>query len=111
MSWDNADTLKLFVALFILYSVYWFYERLAAQKAKAAAEVRERDAEKAEAEAKQRQAAEIRREYMYIDEQTRHRLRTLVEERIQHLDLWVRPGDIEAAVVRMYKRSHSGTLS
>jgi hypothetical protein len=47
---------------------------------------------------------EAYKNYKNIDVQTRIRLRTLVEERIERLDLLVEPGDLEAAVVRMYKR-------
>jgi hypothetical protein len=59
---------------------------------------------------KERRLAEIgeaHKNYKNIDVQTRVRLRTLVEERIERLDLIVEPGDLEAAVVRMYTTSQT----
>jgi predicted Holliday junction resolvase-like endonuclease len=110
MNWDDGDMLKLFVAALILYLIHLFCEKFAALKAKAEeaeAEAKATAIAKAQLEAKQQQAAEIQREYMYIDEETRHRLRALAEERIQRQHIVLRPGDIEAAVVTMYRRSQS----
>lgn len=57
------------------------------------------------AERRLAEIGEAYQNYKSIDVQTRIRLRTPVEERIERLDLLVEPGDLEAAVVRMYKRS------
>jgi hypothetical protein len=46
----------------------------------------------------------VSQNYTAIDEETRARLRTAVEERIQRLHLRTRPGDVEAAVVNMHRR-------
>ena len=54
--------------------------------------------------AKQNRWKEIHEAYTAIDEETRARLRTAVEERIQRLHLRTRPGDVEAAVVNMHRR-------
>lgn len=56
------------------------------------------------AERRLAEIGEAYKNYMNIDVQTRIRLRTLVEERIEREDLFVGPGDLEAVVVRMYKR-------
>lgn len=109
MGWNGADSVVLWV-VFVLVGVHWLYETLATLKAKAEHEAlgRLEAAQAAKAKAEERwRTAEIQREYMLIDEQTRHRLRVLVEERIQRLDLVAGLGAIEAAVVRMYKRSRS----
>jgi len=59
----------------------------------------------ATAERRLAEIGETYKNYKNIDVQTRIRLRTLVEERIEREDLLVGPGDLEAAVVRMYERS------
>jgi hypothetical protein len=58
----------------------------------------------AEAEAERRRK-EIEDAYKNIDEKTRNRLRISVEERAKREYLLIGPGDLEAAVVRMYERS------
>lgn len=63
---------------------------------------------KAEAEARaeaERQRMEIEETYKNMDEAKRHELTTLVKERAKREGLIIGPGDLEAAVVRMYKRS------
>jgi hypothetical protein len=118
MSWDSADTLKLLVAL-LLAGLYWFHDKLEALRAaaKSEAEARKEAEEKCRVAAQvRRKAAEIQEEYMNIEEGTRHELRKLAEERIQRECLPLLPGDIEAAVVTMYKRkiykrSHPGAPS
>src|ERR1039458_6938613 len=63
---------------------------------------------KAEAEARaeaERQRLEIEEAYKNMDEAKRDELTTLVKERAKREDLFVGPGDLEAAVVRMYQRS------
>ncbi len=63
---------------------------------------------KAEAEARavaERQRMEIEDTYKHMDEAKRHELTTLVTERAKREDLFIGPGDLEAAVVRLYKRS------
>src|SRR5437899_2753298 len=62
---------------------------------------------KAEAEAV-RQRMEIEETYKNMDEAKRDELTTLVKERAKREDLAIGPGDLEAAVVRMYKRSRQG---
>src|ERR1039458_10135415 len=59
---------------------------------------------KAGAEA-ERQRLEIEEAYKNMDEAKRDELTTLVKERAKREDLFVGPGDLEAAVVRMYQRS------
>jgi ferredoxin-NADP reductase len=71
-------------------------EEEAAARAKAEAEAR------AEAE---RQRVEIEETYKNMDEAKRDELTTLVKERAKREDFFIGPGDLEAAVVRMYKRS------
>ena len=62
---------------------------------------------KAEAEAEaQRQRTEIEEIYKKMDEVKRDELTTLVKERAKREDLFIGPGDLEGAVVRMYERSH-----
>ena len=73
-------------------------EEEAAAKVKAEAEAR------AEAE---RQRLEIEQTYRSMDKVKRDELTTIVQERAKREDLLIGPGDLEAAVVRMYKRSHA----
>jgi len=66
---------------------------------------------KAEAEARAeavRQRMEIEETYNNMDEAKRDELTTLVKERAKREDLAIGPGDLEEAVVRMYKRSRQG---
>jgi hypothetical protein len=51
---------------------------------------------------------EIEETYKNMDEAKRDELTTLVKERAKREDLAIGPGDLEAAVVRMYKRSRQG---
>jgi len=51
---------------------------------------------------------EIDETYKNMDEAKRDELTTLVRERAKQEDLLIGPGDLEAAVVRMYKRSGQG---
>ena len=63
---------------------------------------------KAEAEARAkavRQRMEIEETYKNMDEAKRDELTTLVKERAKREVLIIGPGDLEAAVVRMYKRT------
>jgi len=53
----------------------------------------------------ERRRMEFEEAYKTIDEETRNRLSTLVKERAERLDLLIGSGGLEAAVVRMYKRS------
>lgn len=71
-------------------------EEEAAARVTAEAEVR------AEAE---RQRVEIEETYKNMDEAKRDELTTLVKERAKREDFFIGRGDLEAAVVRMYKRS------
>jgi len=57
----------------------------------------------AQAEA-ERQRIEIEETYKNMDEAKRGELTTFVKERAKREDLFIGPGDLEAAVVRMYKR-------
>ena len=70
-------------------------EEEAAARVKAKAEAR------AEAE---RQRMKIEETYKNMDEAKRDELTTLVKERAKREDLLIGPGDLEAAVVRMYER-------
>jgi hypothetical protein len=109
MSW-----LGWLVALFI---AYWFLSDLFRSKRcyphgvfgrcrrceeEAAARVKAEAEARAEAE---RQRMEIEETYKNMDEAKRDQLTTLVKERAKREDLIIGPGDLEAAVVRMYKRS------
>jgi uncharacterized membrane protein YccC len=63
---------------------------------------------KAEAEARaaaERQRIEIEETFKNMDEAKRDELTTLVKERAKRENLLIGPGDLEAAVVKMYKRS------
>ncbi|MFZ0912791.1 MAG: hypothetical protein WBQ76_07950 [Candidatus Korobacteraceae bacterium] len=105
--------------LLVLFIAYWFLSDLfrskrcyphgvfgrcrlceeeAATRVKAEAEAR------AEAE---RQRMEIEETYKNMDEAKRDELTALVKERAKWEDLLIGPGDLEAAVVRMYERSQS----
>ena len=64
----------------------------------------------AEAEAEagaeaERQRIEIEETFKNMDAAKRDELTTLVKDRAKREDLLVGPGDLEAAVVKMYKRS------
>ena len=48
---------------------------------------------------------EIEETYKNMDETKRDELTTLVKERVKREVLFIGPGDLEAAVVRMYERS------
>ena len=52
---------------------------------------------------------EIEETYKNMDETKRDELTTLVKERAKREDLFIGPGDLEAAVVRMCERSHKGS--
>jgi hypothetical protein len=52
---------------------------------------------------------EIEETYKNMDETKRDELTTLVKERAKREDLFIGPGDLEAAVVRMHERSHQGS--
>jgi hypothetical protein len=63
---------------------------------------------KPEAEAKaeaERLRIQIEETYKSMDEAKRDELTTFVKERSKREHLFIGPGDLEAAVVRMYKRS------
>jgi len=66
------------------------------------------EARSAAAEERRRAIEEL---YSMIDEETRNRMRTVVEERIRRLDLVARPGDVEAAVIRLHERSRNPTIA
>ena len=68
----------------------------------AAARVKAEDEARAEAE---RQWMEIEQTFKNMDEAKRDELSTLVKERAKREDLLIGPGDLETAVVKMYKRS------
>lgn len=51
---------------------------------------------------------EIQETYRNMDEAKRDELSTIVKERAKREDLLIGPGDLEAAVVRMYKRFQTG---
>jgi hypothetical protein len=53
----------------------------------------------------------VRSEYYAIDTARRQELRAIAEERIQRSDLVAEPGEVEEAVVRMYKRKLQGQSS
>ena len=57
---------------------------------------------------RQEELNEIFDEYAGIDEVTREHLRAKVEDRVQRYNLPYGFGDLEAAVVRMYRGSRSG---
>ena len=68
----------------------------------AAARVKAEDKARAEAE---RQRMEIEETFRNMDEAKRDELTTIVKERAKREDLLIGPGDLEAAVVKMYERS------
>jgi uncharacterized membrane protein YccC len=103
--------------LLALFIAYWFLSDLFRSKRcyphgvfgrcrrceeEAAARVRAEAEARAEAE---RQRMEIEETYKNMDEAKRDQLTTLMKERAKREDLIIGPGDLEAAVVRMYKRS------
>jgi hypothetical protein len=61
--------------------------------------------------ARQGKLREIAEAYESIDEVTRTRLRAAAEERIKRLNLRAGEGDVEAAVVNMYRRSQRNQFS
>jgi hypothetical protein len=102
--------------LLALFIAYWFLSDLFRSKRcyphgvfgrcrrceeEAAARVKAEAEARAEAE---RQRLEIEETYKNMDEAKRDELTTLVKERAKREDLIIGPGDLEAAVVRMYKR-------
>jgi hypothetical protein len=94
--------------LFVLYGIYRLIVYLVdSQDARKQCESDRLIAERRLAIAERRltEIGEAYKNYKNIDVQTRSRLRTLVEERIEREDLLQGPGDLEAAVVRMYERS------
>ena len=107
--------------LLVLFIAYWFLSDLFRSKrcyphgvfgrcrrCEAEADARVKAKAKAAAEA-ERQRMEIDETYKNMDETKRDELTTLVKERAKNgEDLFIGPGDLEAAVVRMYERSHKG---
>jgi hypothetical protein len=61
--------------------------------------------------ARQEKLREIAEAYESIDEATRTRLRVTAEERIKRLNLRAGEGDVEVAVVNMYRRSQRNQFS
>ena len=103
--------------LLVLFIAYWFLSDLFRSKrcyphgvfgrcrrCEAEAEAKAKATAKARAEA-ERQRMEIEETYKNMDETKRDELTTLVKERAKRKDLFIGPGDLEAAVVRMYERS------
>lgn len=103
--------------LLALFIAYWFLSDLFRSKRcyphgvfgrcrrceeEAAARVKAEAEARAEAE---RQRMGIEETYKNMDEAKRDELTTLVKERAKREDLVIGLGDLEAAVVRMYKRS------
>jgi len=103
--------------LLALFIAYWFLSDLFRSKRcyphgvfgrcrrceeEAAARVKAEAEARAEAE---RRRMEIEETYKNMDKAKRDELTTLVKERAKREDLIIGPGDLEAAVVRMYKRS------
>lgn len=103
--------------LLALFIAYWFLSDLFRSKRchphgvfgrcrrceeEAAARVKAEAEARAEAE---RQRMEIEETYKNMDEAKRDEPTILVKERAKREDLIIGPGDLEAAVVRMYKRS------
>jgi uncharacterized membrane protein YccC len=106
--------------LLALFIAYWFLSDLLRSKRcrshgvfgrcrrceeEAAARVKAEAKARAEAE---RQRTEIEETYRNMDEAKRDELTTIVKERAKREDFLIGPGDLEAAVVRMYKRSQTG---
>jgi hypothetical protein len=105
--------------LLALIIVYWFLSDLLRSKRcsshgvfgrcrrceeEAAARVKAEGEARAEAESQRMEIEEI---YRNMDEEKRDELTTIVKERAKREDLLIGPGDLKAAVVRMYKRSQS----
>jgi len=103
--------------LLALFVAYWFLSDLFRSKRcyphgvvgrcrrceeEAAARVKAEDKARAEAE---RQRIEIEQTFKNMDDAKRDELCALVKERAKREDLLIGPGDLEAAVVKMYKRS------
>jgi hypothetical protein len=61
--------------------------------------------------ARQQRLAAIYAEYSAIDEDLRESLKSNVEDRVRRYDLRCGPGDLEAAVVRMYRADSSRRTS
>jgi hypothetical protein len=61
--------------------------------------------------ARQERLRKIYNEYSAIETETRELLKAKAEDRIRRFDLMNKPGDIEAAVVRMYRRSQRNDSS
>ncbi len=103
--------------LLALFVAYWFLSDLLRSKrchshgvfgrcrrCEAEAAVRVKAEAEAAAEA-ERQRMEIEETYRNMDQAKRDELTTLVKARAQREHLLIGPGDLEAAVVRMHKRS------
>ena len=100
MSWDGALGF-----LIIVYGIYRLIDYLVKSRLDARKQCCKAEADLLIIERRLAEIGEALKNYRNIDVQTRIRLRTLVEERIERLDLLVGPGDLEVAVVRMYERS------
>jgi len=102
MSWNGV------LVLIIVYGIYrlirYLTDSLDARK-QCEAELLIAKQRLSVAEERLAEIGESFRNYKNIDMQTRIRLRTLAEERVERLDLLVEPGDLELAVATMYKRS------
>jgi hypothetical protein len=109
--------------LLVLFIAYWFLSDLLRSKrcyrhgvfgrcrrCQEEAEARVKAEAKARAEA-ERQRMEIEETYKNMDERKRDELTTLVKDRAKREALFIGPGDLEAAVVRMYERSLKLTKS
>jgi hypothetical protein len=104
MNWNGVLILVL-----VIYGIYRFNGYLV--NSRNARKQREEDLlvakrQLAIAERRLAEIGEAYKNYRNIDMQTRIRMRTLVEERAEQEVLLVRPGDFEAAIVRMYERAH-----
>jgi hypothetical protein len=103
--------------LLALFIAYWFlsdflrskrcdahgvFGRCRRCEAQAAARVRREAEARVEAE---RQQMEIEETYKNMDQAKRDELTNVVKARAQREHLLIGPGDLEAAVVRMYQRS------
>jgi hypothetical protein len=101
---------NLVLVLFIVYGLYRFIGYLVSlqdARKRCEADLLVAERQRAVAEGRLAEIEESCKNYKNIDLETRIRLRTLVEQRIERLDLLVGPGDIEAAVVRMRNRSNA----
>jgi hypothetical protein len=101
MGWNSI------LVLVIVYGAYRIARHVVDSGRQREAKLQAAEQRLADAEGRLKEIGEKYKNYKSIDRETRMRLRAVVEERTEKLDLSTGPGDLEAAVVRIYQNSRS----